>query len=144
MLGVIMSITVSVVRSHRTIKASKSVENSAILSLERISREIRQTNSINSLSSIFDSSPGKLVLESVDSGGNPRTVEFYLSSNTVFMKENGVVLGAISQTDARVTSLVFRSLSNLNARGVRTEMTVESGTSTHYRSSSFYSSATLR
>ena len=144
LLGVIMSITVSVVRSQRSVKAAKSIENSAIMSMERIDREVRQTDNINGTSSILDSSPGKLVLESIDSSGNPRTIEFYLSSGTIYMKENDVVLGAISQTDAVVTSLAFHLLTNLNARGIKTEMTIESGTSTYYRSGNFYSSVTLR
>ena len=95
-------------------------------------------------SSIFDTNPGKLVLTSTDAGGNPRTVEFYVSSSTVFLKENGVVSGAVSQSDAKVTNLVFRLFSSASAKGVRIEMTVESGTSTHYRVGNFYSSATLR
>jgi len=144
LLGVIMNITVSIVRSHRAIKASRSIENSAIISLERITREVRGTNTVNIASSIFDTSPGKLVLNSTDDGGNPRTVEFYLASGTLFLKENGVDVGPLSQSDAEVESLTFRLFSNVEFVGVRVEMTIESGTSTYYRSGSFYSSANIR
>lgn len=144
MLGIIMEITISVVRSHKAIKASKNVENSAMSSLERITREIRQADSVNTLSSIFDSSPGKLVLLGTDAFGNPRTVEFYLDSGSVLLKENGADLGSLSQPEAEVNSLIFHLFSNPLSSGVRVEIEVESGTSTHYKSENFYSSATLR
>lgn len=144
MLGVIMNVTVSVVRSHRAIKASKNVENSAIISLERITREVRQADSINILSSTFNSSPGRLVLDGVDINDNPRTVEFYLDSNAIFLKENGVNLGPLSQPEARVESLIFSLYSDYDSMGVRIEAIIESGTSTYYRSNNFYSSATIR
>ena len=144
MLGVIMSIAVSIVRSHRAIRASRSIENSAILSLERITREIRDADNVDSASSVFGADSGRLTLDSIDSSGNPRTVEFYLNSNTVFLKENGVDLGPLSQADALVRALVFRLVSSPSALGVRVEMTVESGTSTYYRTANFYTSANIR
>lgn len=144
MLGVIMNITVSIVRSHRAIKASRSIENSAIVSLERISREVRGTNTVNIASSILDTNPGKLVLNGTDDVGNPRTVEFYLASGTLFLKENGVDVGPLSQSDAQVNNLTFHLFSNVEFVGVRVEMAIESGTSTYYRSGNFYSSANIR
>ena len=58
--------------------------------------------------------------------------------------ENGGEVGALTQTDARVSSLVFRRFSQSGSEGIRTEITIESGTSTHYRSNNFYSSAVSR
>src|SRR3989338_3004023 len=144
LLAVIMNIVVSVVRSGRVIKALRNVENSATISLERLVREIRQAESVNVGSSILGSNPGRLVLEGTDIDGNPRTVEFSLSSWTLMFSENGVELGALSQSDARVSNLVFHRFSGPNSEGIRIETTIESGTSTHYRSGKFYSSAILR
>jgi len=144
LLVVIMNITVSIVRSQRAVKASRNVENSAMISLERITREVRQMNDVSSTLSVFDTNPGTLVLNSTDIGGNPRTVEFYVASSTIFMKENGVVSGALSQSDAVITNLIFRHFSNASVDGIRIEMTIESGTSTYYRVGDFYSSAILR
>ncbi|MDP3874949.1 MAG: type II secretion system protein [bacterium] len=144
MLAVIMNIVVSVVRSGRIINALRNVENSATVSLERLVREVRQAESVDIGLSFLDSSPGKLVLVGTDSSGNPRTVEFYLSSGRLLFKENGADIGALTQADAWVSSLVFRRFFGPNSEGIKTEMTIESGTSTHYRSEKFYSSAILR
>src|SRR3989344_2406588 len=93
MLSVIMNIIVSTVRSERVIKVLRNVEDSAILSLERIVRETRQAESVNLVSSDLGSNPGKLVL--TDALGSPRA-EFYLSSGRLFLKENGVDVGALT------------------------------------------------
>lgn len=144
MLGVIMGITISTVRSHRAIKAAKSIENSAIVTLERITREVRKSNSISLASSIFDSTPGKLVLNSIDEDSNAHTAEFYLASNAIYLKEDGVDLGALTQSDTKVNSLIFRRFSGTNVEGVRVELSLESGTSTYYKSGTFYTSSILR
>ena len=144
MLVIIFNIIVSITRSGRMIKALRNVENSARVSMERITREVRQAENISVNLSIFDSSPGKLVLEGTDASGNQRTVEFYLSSDRLLLKENGIDVGALTQTDAQVSSLFFHLFSGPNSEGIRIEMTIESGTSTHYRSENFYSSVILR
>ena len=144
LLAVIMNIVVSVVRSGRVIKALRNVENSATISLERLVREVRQAESVNAGLSTLGSNPGRLVLEGTDIDGNPRTVEFSLSSGTLMFSENGVELGALSQSDARVSNLIFHLFSGPNSEGIKIEMTIESGTSTHYRSGKFYSSGILR
>ena len=94
--------------------------------------------------SILNADPGKLVLVGTDSSGNPRTVEFYLSDGQLLLKENGVDLGALTQSDAQVSSLVFRRFSSAEAEGIKAEITIESGTDSHYRSENFYSSTVLR
>lgn len=144
MLGVILNITTSMVQSGRIIKALRNVENSALSSFERITREIRQAESVNLASSILNSSPGRLVLVGTDDLGNPRTVDLYLSNGVLMLDENGSLLGAISQPNATITNLVFRRFSSANSEGIRTEITIESGTSTHYRSNNYYFSAILR
>jgi len=144
MLGVVMGVTVSIVRSQRAVKASRDIESSVILSLERLSREIRLSDSVDINSSVFDSNPGRLVLESLDENENPRTVEFYILSGAIILRENGADVGALSQSDANVTSLIFRLFSDAEDVGIRTELEIESGTSTYYRSNNFYSSTVLR
>ena len=144
MLSVIMNIVISVTRSGRIIKSLRNIENSAVLGLERIGRETRQAESVDLVSSILGVSPGHLVLKGTDALGNPRTVKFYLSSGALMFSENGIDVGALTQTEARVSNLVFYLFSGSNSQGIRAEMTIENGTSTHYRSDNFYSSAILR
>lgn len=144
MLVIVLEVVVSVVRSDRVIETVRVIENSAIASIERVGREVRQADSINTAASSLGVHPGVLVLSGKDGAGNPRTVEFYLSGGQVMLKENGVNIGALSESSAEVTSLIFRRFAASTIEGIRTEMTIESGTSTHYRVKTFYSSATIR
>src|SRR3989338_1492247 len=144
MLVVIMNAVISIVHSGRIINALRNIETSAMMSTERLARELRQAESVNIGLSILGSDPGELVLEGIDLLGNPRTVVFYLSSGTLMLSENGVDTGALSQSGARVSSLIFYPFSSSDALGIKTEITIESGTSTYYRSEKFYSSAILR
>lgn len=144
LLAVIMNIIISTVKSARTIRALRNIENSAILGMERIVREVRQAGSVDSGLSVFDINPGVLVLGGLDSNGNPRTVEFYLSSGKLMIKENGIETGALTQTDTQVDSLIFHHFVGPNSEGIRAEINIESGTSTYYRVENFYLSALLR
>jgi len=144
MLAVIMGVTISIIRSVRVVNALREIESSAIVSFERISRETRLADSIDLAESDFDVADGRLVLIGVDEDNNPRTVEFYLDDGSLMVEENGVEPGSLTQAEAEVTSLIFRHFSGENSEGVRTEISIESGTSTHYRSDNFYFGTLLR
>ena len=144
MLAVVMNAIVAVTRSERLIKSLRQIEDSAVLAIERIGREVRGAESVNTGSSTLGAHPGRLVLEGLDDAGSPRTVEFYLSDGRLILKENGADVGPLTQADAVITNLVFRYFSGASSAGVRTEMTLESGTSTSYRSEKFYSTAVIR
>ncbi len=139
MLTIIVGVVFSVIRSDRVIKSVRSIANSAVVSLERISREIRLAESVVTGSSILGVHPGKLVLETLDESGATHTVEFGLVNGRLVSTEDGVETGELTEASARVTNLVFSLSTATTSQGVRTEMTIESGTSTHYRVENFYS-----
>ena len=144
MLGVIISMLTSMVRTERIADSSKAVENAAIFGLERIVRETRDATSVVAGSSTLNSSPGVLSLSGTDISGNPKTVEFSLQQGVLHIKENGTDKGALTESKAKVTSLIFSLISNTNSKSVRTIMTVESGTSTTYIQKTFYTTTILR
>jgi len=144
LLAVIMQVIVSITRSQRLINAARAIESSTALSLERITREVRLSDNVNLSSSVLNSNPGTLVLQGLDSLGSPRTVEFTLSNGRIILRENSVETGTLTEDGTTVTGLVFRRFASSTIEGIQTEITIESGTSTHYRTETFYSSATIR
>jgi type II secretory pathway pseudopilin PulG len=144
MLVIVVQVVFSITRTNRVIKAARTLETSAILALERISLETRKAESIDTLNSTLGSNPGTLSLDGEDDGGAPYSLDFYLSGGRVQMRENGVEAGALTHASATVTSLIFRRFYASSTEGVRVEMVVESGTSTAYRTETFYSSVLLR
>jgi hypothetical protein len=144
MLVVIIEVTNSVVKSQRVMGSQRKIDNSLTLTFERIIREIRLAESVDTAASTLGSHPGVLALDGEDELGNLREVSFYLSGGQVVMEENGALVGAVSQSDVTVTSLIFQIFATSTSQGIRATITLESGTSTHYRSSNFYTSAVTR
>jgi Tfp pilus assembly protein PilW len=142
MLAIIINILVVMNKSVRQLHALKSVETSGTFAMERIVRESRNASSIITASSTLDASPGVLVLS--DGSTSPRVVQFSLQNGQLRMKENGIDLGALTQGDASVTSLVFTKITTTHSTAVKAQMTIESGTSTFYRSGKFYSTVIFR
>lgn len=141
---VVLNILFNIISSQKKFKSARSVENSAAYTLERINREIRNAQSVDITTSVFGTNPGVLKLIGTDINGNSRIVEFFVSSSTVHIKENGVDLGRLSQADGMVTNLIFTHITNTHSDSVRTVVTFESGTSTNYRSENFYTTTILR
>lgn len=144
MLAIVLESVFSMASSDRKIKAARIIENSAVLSVEKMEREIRDAESIIVASSTLGTHPGKLVLSGKNASGTARTVEFYLSAGKLLIRENEVELGTLTEKDAQVTNLVFNRFATSTSEGVKIDMTIEAGTSTSYRSEKFYSSAILR
>ncbi len=131
-------------RSYRSIAAEQALEQGAGSAMQRIVYEARNATSIDVVNSTFNSSPGKLSLNSSDQSGNPQVIQFFLSSSTLHVSEAGVDKGPITPAAARVTSLIFRSITASSSKAIKIEITVESGTSSAYRTRSFYDTAILR
>ena len=131
-------------RSFRTLSANTSINTTAQVALERMVREIRGGTSVDLANSTLGSSPGVLQLNTLDSGGNATTVQFYLSGTTLRLKEAGIDSGPLAPSSARVTSLIFRKITTSNSQAVKVEITVESGSGASYISKKFYTTAVLR
>ncbi|MBX4200411.1 hypothetical protein KW790_03065 [Candidatus Parcubacteria bacterium] len=144
MMTVIINIFLSLSRTQRSMKSARTIQNSGIFALNRMAEETRGGLFVKTASSTFNVSPGVLVLNTIDASGNPKTVEFSLSNGVLRLKDNGVDQGALTQLDSRVTNLIFSLITSSSSQAVRTQMTVESGTSTWYKSKKFYSTVIIR
>ncbi len=144
LLVVVIDALVSFSRSFTLLQSGRNVENSAIASFERMTREIRDAENIDVAQSTLGTSSGQLFLNTTDSSGNAKTIQFFLTGQVVHIKENGSDLGALTRASSRVTSLMFQRISTTNSEAVKISMTVESGTGPSYKSASFYDSVVLR
>ena len=143
--GVIAAALISVTRAHRHVKSAKSIESAAITVMESVSREIRNSESVDEAQSILDSSPGTLFLNTVDDAGVSHTVHYTSDGTIVNIYRDGVSLGPLnSGTLAQVTSMIFRKIVAGNSTGVKIEFTVRSGSGPFQRSEDFYTTAALR
>lgn len=101
-------------RSHRLVS---EVGGGA---LERMLREIRLAEDIDTASSILDTSPGELVVDTVVSSGNSTatTRKFFLQNGTLMMQEGANPALALT-TGLTVSELEFQQITGLEAYYVR-------------------------
>ncbi len=144
LLIVVVKALASFSTSFRTISSGRAVENSAIVAFERITRELRDANSVTVGQSTLGTSPGILTFATTDSSGTAKTIQFFLTNQVLHIKEDGVDMGALTYSSARVTSLIFKMISTSVSQAVRISMTLESGAGSTYKSATFYDTAVLR
>ena len=80
LLGILCFTTVEILitmsRSYGRLRVSQNINHSAVVTLERLTREIRAGDSIDMGASTLNATSGVLMLNGTDDSGNPRTVEF--------------------------------------------------------------------
>jgi Tfp pilus assembly protein PilW len=140
----IINSTVVLAKSYRNVGSIRAIENSAISSMERMTREIRDATSINNSLTTYNTNPGVLALNSTNDAGTVETLRFYVSGNKLLLDRNGVNIGQLSLSDANISSLIFRSIATSTVSGVKIEMTIDNGSTTPYITKNFYGTAILR
>lgn len=143
LLTAIVQSLVLLTSSYRNIKLVRSIENSAIASLDRMTREIKNATDIVSAESSFNTTLGQLTLQNASSTGSS-TVSFFVSNNRVMVSENGVTVGPLSSSNIQVTSLTFRSLATTTASAIKIEMTLVGSTTQTTVTKNFYTTGVIR
>lgn len=131
---------------HRAFKETQSQRDlldSAHTAMERMTREIRTASDINA-GSTLGTAPGVLLLDTTDSGGTAKTVQFSLSGTTLRLTDNGVYYGDLTTGKVSVNSLIFREIPTANGTAVRIEMTLESLRSPSDKTVTLYNTVALR
>jgi len=141
----------TMVSSFKETKANNNLIQSSKI-LEKISREIRNSESIHTWS------VSSLKLNNQDSAGNPRTSTFTLSGDDLNFYENDTLVGTLNPTNISVTSLTFTPVAfvrstdvysaaevvPLNSDAVKVALTLEVNSFGVIRSKTFYTTIVLR
>ena len=123
---VVVNSLMAIMSSYNSIKSAKDIENSAMLGLDRMERDIKNATSITAISTSTD--PNSITL---DTG-----VQFYVATGTLSVNENGVYSGPLSVSGVTVTSLLFYPITTANSKAVRIQMTING--------KNFYDTAVMR
>lgn len=144
MVVVIVNAVLAVGSVRGRLGASRELNRSAVTALERVVRDVQSATSTDDGVSVFGSHPGQLTVRGFDGDGNPATIRFALSGDTLEVYENGVALGELTGSDTRVTTLIFRKIATGRSTGVRVEMTLSAGTGPSERTETLYAAAVLQ
>lgn len=138
----------TMLKSYTEMRARHDVLNSARVVLERITREVRGADSIDTASSTLGSSPGVLKLNTTDSGGTAKTVQFSKNGTSGLIEILDSADGTarvLSGSKVSVSSLVFRNITTSSGEAVRVELTLQQLRGGSSGSSySFYDTIALR
>ncbi len=132
----------SILHTYNRMKDERDMESSAISSMDRMVKEIRNAKSVDLLHSATSTSNGYLTLNGFDSVGSSTVIKFYLSNSRVYVDQAGIQLGPLTLENILVPSLVFRYFTNASSSGVKIELGLQSSSSTPVNY--FYDSAILR
>jgi Tfp pilus assembly protein FimT len=113
-------------------------------SLERISREIRQSKNIDIANSTLGSSPGVLSLSSTDASSVDQTIKFAVVGGALNIYKNGTLIGNLLGQNISVTSLIFRRIATTNGEAVKIELSVQDTRSKNLTTKNFYDTIILR
>jgi type II secretory pathway component PulJ len=120
----IINALIIAMKSFAEVKTMRTLASTASLTMERMSREIRGAQSIDTAGSTFDVSPGVLTLNTQDGAGVARVVVFDISSGALRLKENGAVTGTLTDASQQISNLVFRKITTPVGTAVKIEMTI--------------------
>ncbi|MFA5791955.1 MAG: hypothetical protein WC884_02870 [Candidatus Paceibacterota bacterium] len=106
--------------------------------MERISREIRASYDINTISA------NNLKLNIKDSDGVNKTVEFLLSNSDVQLLENDIFIGNLNAPNILISGLVFTQINTTKGKAVKIVFIVQSVNDALNRTQNFYNTIVLR
>lgn len=134
---VVINAMITMTQSFRESETQTALIRSGSI-MERMSREIRQADSISLITA------SSLKLNTTDSAGDPKTIEFLLSGTNVQLLENNVLTGNLNSPNITVTGLNFTQITTVNGTAVKIILTVQSINDKYNRSVDFYNTVVLR
>jgi len=135
---------ISMSSSYRNFKAVRDAQISASTAIERVSREIKLSSSVNVSESVFNTHPGVLKMNTFTGAGASTTIEFYLVNERLFVKEGSVETGALNASTTQIKKLIFRRIPTTRSEAVRIEMDIEGAYGSTTKRISFTSTSVLR
>lgn len=133
---------ITVTKSFEITRTNRDLLESGINSMERLSREIRQANSIDLANSNL--AGGVLQLNSTDDLSNPLTIKFIKESFLLNLYQDSLLSGNLLGQNIEIDSLVFRRIVTTEGEAIKIEMTIHDSNSDINKSVNFYNTIILR
>ncbi len=139
---VTINMLLSFTKSYQTLEALRVAEHSGIDTMERITREVRDSGSVDLALSTLNNDYGVLTL--ISNNGVQKTVKFYTDNGVVKMNVNGVYFGPLTTVNASTTSFKFRVLNSGISSAVKIDMSVAATIGTVVKTKNYHSTIILR
>ena len=138
-ISIVVSFVVSLAKTYQSVQAVKNVESSAVFSLERITRDIRNAYSVNTAGDT-------LILNTSDASGNAQSVKFYISPTThaLSVDTDGVYVGPLTLSDVTVDDLHFTLATSSRSEAVKVGLSLTGVVGGASTTKNFYTTVVLR
>ncbi len=131
-------------KSYLGIKVSQNINNSAVSIIERMSREIRWSDSVNSGNSVFGSDSGVLALNTIDDLGVAVEKKFYIEGGVFKIKEGLEEAKDLSSGNVQINKLFLTLVDSGVSKMIKIETEIEGTFKGKTRTKTFYNSVVMR
>ncbi len=132
----------AVMSTFRITRTNRNLLEAGINSMERISREIRQSSSIDLANSNLGA--GVLQLNSTDQAGVPIVIKFSKESLALNIYEGNILSGNLLGNDMFLENLIFRRINTLQSEAIKIEMSLMDINSKSSKIVNFYNTIILK
>ena len=134
----IINSLIYMVRYFKETKINRELSSAATI-VEKISREIRQSNNINNISATSI----EIVTEG-DGGVATKTLDFTLSGTNLQLLENNSLVGNLNSQNISVTAVTFGQITTVAGKAVSIAITVRSNSDVQNRTVDFHDTVVIR
>lgn len=142
---VVISSLMSLFKSYSVIKLHQNIETSAIQIMDKLTRDIRDSDSIALGESSFGIPQGAVALN-ITNNSVTDTYKYYATSSTVKYSKNGVFVGDLTQPGVVVNSFTMYYINGTSTQAIKVELNLQATPrySTSTISKNFYTTVQLR
>ena len=134
---VIINTLLVMTRSFREVAVQRDIVNASSI-MERITREIKQASSVNTIST------NNLVLNTTDTNNESITLEFDFADGDIEILEDSSSLGNLNSDKISIDSLTFEQITSSASVAVKVSLVVSSTRDSEDRGFGFYDTLVLR
>lgn len=132
------------VTSFNYLRSSRDMNDSAVKVMERLTRDIKSATSVDLVNSTFNANPGRLTLNTVNASGTPMVVEYYVSGNTLRIKEDTIDKGSLISSRTQIDGLVFYYINTGHTVGIKINLRLRPSRGDTIDENYFYDTIILR
>jgi len=142
----LVNVMLSLSKSYVEVQRFRAITSNASVVMERMTREIRDSSSVDVALSTLETNPGELYLNSSNADGSSKTVRFYLNaSSTLFVEVDGDGGFQLSGNTVEITDFTFRYIDNASSsEAIRIELEIQNREGKRTLSERFYDTIVLR
>lgn len=138
----VMQSLFSIMKTYANAQSYRTVQQNGELVMERITRELRQADSLSISESVFGTSPGVVTFSGQDLAGVPYTGTIMVSDGKAQIVLGGVT-SDLTNNGVVVSSLIFSRIQSVPDEAVKIILTLTT-TKAPFVTSSFYTTVILR